>query len=103
MLIGLDAHSQYEDARVQLQPGDVVIYYTDGFTDAVNAEGDRYDEEKLIQLCHWACQHCDDARSILDFLFAQIQQFIGQDLHGENRQYDDDMTLLVLQVQDQPG
>jgi len=103
MLIGLDAQSQYEDARVQLQPGDVVIYYTDGFTDAVNAEGDRYDEEKLIQLCHWACQHCDDARSILDFLFAQIQQFIGQDLHGENRHYDDDMTLLVLQVQDQQG
>ena len=102
MLIGLDAQSQYEDARVQLQRGDVVIYYTDGFTDAVNAEGDRYDEEKLIQLCHWACQHCEDARSILDFLFAQIQQFIGQDLHGENRHYDDDMTLLVLQVQD-PG
>lgn len=100
MLIGLDAQSQYEDARVQLESGDVVIYYTDGFTDAVNAEGDRYDEEKLIQLCHWACQHCEDARSILDFLFVQIQQFIGQDIHGENHHYDDDMTLLVLQVQD---
>ncbi|MEY2979219.1 MAG: PP2C family protein-serine/threonine phosphatase [Prochlorotrichaceae cyanobacterium] len=99
MLIGLDAQSQYEDARVQLQPGDVVIYYTDGFTDAVNAEGDRYDEEKLIQLCHWACQHCDGARAILDFLFAQIQKFIGQDLQGDDRHYDDDMTLLVLQVE----
>jgi len=100
MLIGLDANSQYEDARVQLQPGDVVIYYTDGFTDAVSSDGDRYDEEKLIQLCHWACQHCDSPRSILDFLFAQIQQFMGKDLNGFNRQYDDDMTLVVLRVQE---
>jgi len=102
MLIGLDVNSQYEDARVQLQPGDVVIYYTDGFTDAVSSDGDRYDEEKLIQLCHWACQHCDSPRSILDFLFAQIQQFMGKDLNGSHRQYDDDMTLVVLRVQETP-
>jgi sigma-B regulation protein RsbU (phosphoserine phosphatase) len=100
MLIGLDAHSQYEDARVQLQPGDVVIYYTDGFTDAVNAEGDRYDEEKLIQLCHWACQHCSNTREILEVLFSQIQKFMGKEILNHNRQYDDDMTLLVLQVQE---
>ena len=48
MLIGLDADSKYEDAQVQLYPGDTVIYYTDGFTDAANQNGDRFDEDNLI-------------------------------------------------------
>ena len=102
MLIGLEAKSQYEDARVQLKSGDTVIYYTDGFTDAVSPDGDRYDEEKLIQLCHWACQHCDDAQSILDFLFSKLRHFIGSDPNGNSRQNEDDMTLIVLRVDAEP-
>lgn len=97
MLIGLDAHSQYEDARVQLQPGDRVIYYTDGFTDAPSQTGDRYDEEKLIQSFRQACDRCATPWEMLDFLFDQIQQFIGP-----NRKNEDDMTLVVLQVEEDP-
>jgi sigma-B regulation protein RsbU (phosphoserine phosphatase) len=93
MLIGLDAHSQYEDAKVQLQLGDVVIYYTDGFTDASGLQGDRYDEEKLIEMFKWVCENYENPRTILDFLFDQIQQFIGP-----HKQNDDDMTLVVLKV-----
>ena len=47
MLIGLDPDSQYEDGQVQLSSGDVVLYYTDGFTDAVNKKGLRFDEKKI--------------------------------------------------------
>ena len=93
MLICLDAHSQYEDSRVQLQPGDRVIYYTDGFTDAPSQTGDRYDEEKLIQSFRQACDRCGTPWETLDFLFDQIQQFIGP-----NRQNEDDMTLVVMRV-----
>ena len=94
MLIGLDADSQYEDAQVQLQPGDTIIYYTDGFTDAANQNGDRFEEENLIRAFTWACQHCAGPQAILDYLFDQVQQFIGTgNRHG------DDMTLVVLQVQ----
>ena len=93
MLIGLDADSQYEDAKVQLYPGDVVIYYTDGFTDAPGARGDRYDEEKLIQAFRRACEQYPTPWEILDFLFETIQQFMGSDRANE-----DDMTLVVLKV-----
>lgn len=93
MLIGLDAQSQYEDAQVQLQPGDTIIYYTDGFTDAANRSGDRFDEENLIGHFHWACQHCQEPQVILEYLFEQVQQFIGSANHNG-----DDMTLVVLQV-----
>ncbi len=93
MLIGLEADSHYEDAQVKLAPGDTIIYYTDGFTDASNQKGDRFDEENLTKAFQWACEHCTDSQGILDYLFEQVQQFIGStNLNG------DDMTLVVMQV-----
>lgn len=92
MLVGLDAHSEYEDARIQLLPGDTIIYYTDGVTEAVNQYGERFDEENLRFAFTWACKNCHNSQAILDYLFDQIQQFIG-----ENRNVDD-MTLVVMQV-----
>ncbi|MEW6494980.1 MAG: PP2C family protein-serine/threonine phosphatase [Cyanobacteriota bacterium] len=93
MLIGLEADSQYEDAQIQLAPGDTIIYYTDGFTDAANQNGDRFDEENLIRAFQWACEHCSGSQKILEYLFEQVQQFIG----STNRN-GDDMTLVVMQV-----
>lgn len=93
MLIGLDMDTQYEDGEVQLYPGDTVIYYTDGFTDAANPKGHRFDEENLIQSIQDACLNGYNPQEILEYLFEQVQSFIGIANHNE-----DDMTLVVLQV-----
>jgi sigma-B regulation protein RsbU (phosphoserine phosphatase) len=76
-----------------LTDGDTIIYYTDGFTDAANHSGERFDEERLIQSFQWACEHCSGSQEILNYLFEQVQQFIG----ATNRN-GDDMTLVVMQV-----
>lgn len=94
MLIGLDADTQFQDAQVQLEPGDTLIYYTDGFTDAANQNGERFDEENLIQIFQWACQNCNNPQEILDYLFGQVQAFIGA-----GKRNSDDMTLIVMQTQ----
>lgn len=94
MLIGLDANSQYEDAQAQLEPGDTVIYYTDGLTDAAAASGDRFDEENFVAAFNAACRYCSSPQEIVDYLFDQVLQFIGSD-----KQNTDDMTLVVLKIQ----
>ena len=94
MLIGLDMESEYEDATVQLAPGDTIIYYTDGFTDAANEEGDRFDEENLCLCFKWACQHLDTPEEILEHVFGQVKQF-----SGANKGRGDDMTSIVMQIQ----
>ncbi|BAZ45316.1 protein-serine/threonine phosphatase [Chondrocystis sp. NIES-4102] len=94
MLIGLDMESEYEDATVQLAPGDTIIYYTDGFTDAANDQGDRFDEENLCLCFKWACQHLDTPQEILDHVFGQVKQF-----SGSNNKCIDDMTSIVMQIQ----
>jgi phosphoserine phosphatase RsbU/P len=93
MLIGLDANSQYEDAQAQLEPGDTVIYYTDGLTDAAAASGDRFDEENFVAAFSAACRHCSSPEEIVDYLFDQVLQFIGTE-----KQNTDDMTLVVLKI-----
>jgi len=99
-LIGLEAGSIYDQNHVQLYPGDIVIYYTDGFTEAANTMGDRFDEENLRLYLQKACQkyaknsdrNCP--QGILDFIYDGVQSFIGQ-----GRSHSDDMTLIVMQIE----
>ena len=93
MLIGLDANSEYEDAQVQLESGDTIIYYTDGLTDAAAAGGDRFDEDNFVTSFRTACKYCNSPQEIVEYLFDQVEQFIGSE-----RQNTDDMTLVVLQI-----
>ncbi|MFP4133806.1 MAG: GAF domain-containing SpoIIE family protein phosphatase [Halothece sp.] len=94
MLVGLDTNSQYEDNWVQLSPGDTILYYTDGLTDAVNAKGQRFEEENLIQTFHYAAAQRYSSEAIVEHLFNTVQTFIGN-----NKKLVDDMTLVVMQVQ----
>jgi phosphoserine phosphatase RsbU/P len=97
MLIGLDINTEFCESQVQLYPGDTLIYYTDGFTDAANPKGDRFDEENLSRAFHEACHRCKSPQEILDYLFNQVQIFIGR--QGIQN---DDMTLIVFRVNQKP-
>jgi phosphoserine phosphatase RsbU/P len=97
MLIGLDINTEFCESQVQLYPGDTIIYYTDGFTDAANPNGDRFEEENLEKAFYDACHRCQNPQDILDYLFAQVQSFIGR--QGVQN---DDMTLIVLKVKPKP-
>ncbi|MFB2891875.1 PP2C family protein-serine/threonine phosphatase [Aerosakkonemataceae cyanobacterium BLCC-F50] len=94
MLIGLDSNSEYEEGQIQLAAGDTIIYYTDGFTEAASPNGERFDEENLMLVFQKACQNYQEPQAILEYLFDQVQQFIGQ-----GNRNGDDMTLVVMRVQ----
>lgn len=93
MLLGLDIDTAYYEEQVQLQPGDTVLYYTDGITDAANARGERFDEDNLINALKWACRNCPSAEAILGYLFEMLGRFVGSD-----RPPEDDVTVVVMRV-----
>jgi sigma-B regulation protein RsbU (phosphoserine phosphatase) len=93
----LEADSQYREDRVSLSPQDVVLYYTDGLTEAVNTRGERFDEGNLHRVFREACLTYDSAEGILNYIFEQVQTFRGSRGHPQ-----DDMTLVVARVQS-PG
>lgn len=93
MLLGLDMDTHYQENQVQLQPGDTVIYYTDGFTEASDRSGQRFDEENLIESFCWACRNLPSSEEILEYLFSMLQHFVGTD-----RETEDDTTLVIMRV-----
>ncbi|NJL46938.1 MAG: PP2C family protein-serine/threonine phosphatase [Leptolyngbyaceae cyanobacterium SM2_5_2] len=93
MLLGLDMTTQYYEAEIQLQPGDTVVFYTDGFTEAANSRGERFEEDNLERALQWACRNCSSAEEILNYTFDLLTRFIGSDRSNE-----DDMTLVVMRV-----
>jgi phosphoserine phosphatase RsbU/P len=79
-----------DEERVALQAGDVVVFFTDGISEAMSDTGDYYGEERLVATIE---AHAGEAP-------ADIREAILSDLaafcRGEAQH--DDMTMLVLKV-----
>jgi sigma-B regulation protein RsbU (phosphoserine phosphatase) len=95
LLIGLQSEAEYRTESVVLDPGDVVLYYTDGVTEASRMSGERYDEERLVGSLQEACRAGLGAQGILDQLFARLDRFVGED-----RQPEDDASMVVFRLQE---
>ncbi|MCX6538574.1 MAG: PP2C family protein-serine/threonine phosphatase [Acidobacteria bacterium] len=50
MAMGLMPRTSFEEQQVELQPGEMLVVYSDGLTDAMNASGDFYGDERLRAL-----------------------------------------------------
>jgi sigma-B regulation protein RsbU (phosphoserine phosphatase) len=96
LLIGLESEAEYDCGSQQLEPGDVLLYYTDGVTEATGFSGERFDEHRLLRSFHGACRSGLGAQRILDQLFARLDGFVGSD-----RRLEDDASLVVLKVRDE--
>ena len=93
LLIGLQPEADYGLGEVRLDPGDVLLYYTDGVTEAPGLTGDRFDEARLIRSLDSACRSGQGSQGILDTLFERLDRFVGADRHLE-----DDASMVVLKV-----
>jgi sigma-B regulation protein RsbU (phosphoserine phosphatase) len=87
--IGLFADSIYEEAVVHLQPGDTVVAYTDGVSEAVSLSGEEWGVEGITQAA--VESGAREAEEIVDAIFMSLDEFSG------GRQADD-ATIAVLRV-----
>jgi sigma-B regulation protein RsbU (phosphoserine phosphatase) len=86
--IGLLPHSEFQSAHIDLQAGDLLLLYTDGISEAMNAAEEEWGEEQLIQTCRQS--NGATPALLLEKIFAAADQFAaGAAQH-------DDMTLIVL-------
>jgi len=96
LLIGLQSEAEYGCGQVVLEPGDALLYYTDGVTEATGLGGERFDEERLVGAFQAAARSGFGAQVILDQLFARLDRFVGTD-----RQLEDDASMVVLKVREE--
>ena len=88
--LGMFANASYEELTVATEPGDVVLFVSDGILDAENAAGEMYGQERLASIL---CSRREQpAQEIADAILADVSRF-----QGEQERFDDE-TVIVLKV-----
>ena len=88
MVVGLFAHAKYRNQTATLAPGDSMVLFTDGVTEAENEAEEQLGLAPVASLV--ATLHGTSATRILDTIDTHVQTFCG------NAPAADDVTLLAL-------
>jgi len=93
--------ARYQTHRDQLNPGDMLLLYTDGITEAYDKQEEEFGEQRLIECLAPAHQAADtlaantkSAKGYVQGIIRQVAQFI------RGRIQFDDMTLLCAVMQE---
>jgi phosphoserine phosphatase RsbU/P len=86
-VMGLFEAWQCQIAEVELAPGDTLVLYTDGVTEATNADGEEFGESHLLDTLQ--SHAARPVGPLLHTVVAAVQQFSG----GNDQQ--DDITLVI--------
>ena len=93
-MLGMFGEAYLEEAETTLEPGDWLILYSDGITDATSPNGEFFGATNLIQVI------CDSPaktpQELCDEIFQRVKVFQGEVLPY------DDMTLLVASLENKP-
>jgi serine phosphatase RsbU (regulator of sigma subunit)/DNA-binding transcriptional regulator YhcF (GntR family) len=89
-VLGMFADASYEQASIDLLPGDRLVMFTDGITEAADSKGQEFGEERLIALLseYPAAAAASDLR---DAIMQGVTEFCRGD-------FADDATLLTVVV-----
>jgi len=85
--LGLMEHLPYEQGEEAFGPGDSLLLYSDGITEALDARGREYGEEPLRAL--WQSDGAQAPSVLIDRVFGAVEAFRGRALQS------DDMTIVV--------
>ncbi len=91
-VIGLLPFAAYEEQRCVLGPGDLLLAYTDGISEAMTEHEEEWGEDRMLAAAQTLPEA--SAQQVLEHLFAEADRFTA------NAAQFDDMTLLVLKLKD---
>ncbi|HLW64840.1 MAG TPA: PP2C family protein-serine/threonine phosphatase [Gemmataceae bacterium] len=87
--LGILADGSYEQTTRQLQPGDQIIFYTDGIVEARNHKGELFGVQRLDV----ALENCSlQAKALMDTLIHSVEEF------ASGHAADDDRTVIVARI-----
>jgi serine phosphatase RsbU (regulator of sigma subunit) len=88
LFLGLDPTTEYRSGVCELNSGDVVVIYTDGWTELFNDQGEEFGADRLREVIR--SMHGREPREVID----RVQQTCDE--FRADAPFDDDRTLLVL-------
>jgi len=88
MPLGLIPEATYTASEAALEPGDSLVMYTDGITEAANPEQEEFGRERLIEACR--DHHAEPPKDLASSIEAVVDTFV------EGVPYHDDRTLVIV-------
>jgi phosphoserine phosphatase RsbU/P len=90
LLLGVLDKVDFEERNVTVGTGDILVFYTDGVTEAANQEQEQFGEERLQRIV--AENHGRSAGEIIDEVFRQVYR------HSAGITQYDDITMVIMKV-----
>lgn len=94
MVLGIDNgplfNNSLREVNFQMHPGDIIVLYTDGITEAINDKGEEFGIANLMDAIR--ISSADTAEGIVNNISERIGRFTG------NLPQQDDLTLVVLKL-----
>ncbi len=95
IVLGVDAEACYHEHETPVGPGDLILMYTDGLTEATNERGELYTIDRLCT--DLVRNRTRAAQEVADAVFDTVRAYSDE---GELR---DDATVLVMRVAAEPS
>lgn len=88
MALGVSEEAQWRQKVMRISPGDVLVMYTDGITEAQSPQGLYFGEERIVDAV--LSKVGQSAQEILKCLLDEVHSFVGSKTHQ------DDIALVVI-------
>jgi sigma-B regulation protein RsbU (phosphoserine phosphatase) len=90
LILGVKHSVVFEERTIELQKGDVLLFYTDGLTEATNPEGDMFENGRVCRQLG-SVSHLP-VKEIIDSFYRAVTDFTG------STTLQDDVSIVVLKI-----
>ena len=87
-VLGVLPHFKFEESTIDLEVGDLLVIFTDGFSEAINPAMEEFGEERLLEAARSLTNL--PAQELLDTLGEEVRKFCGSEPQF------DDMTIMAV-------
>jgi len=92
--LGVFPDAEFDVRALGVEPGDVILLYTDGVTDTIGKDGEMFEIERLIEVLH---RNADQpSESIIDAIRLALDDYADPTAPV------DDVTLVCVRVEEPP-
>jgi sigma-B regulation protein RsbU (phosphoserine phosphatase) len=89
-VVGLFSPLTYEQAEIQIQPGDLLVAFTDGITEPENIYGEEFGEDRMLEVVRRARNA--SPQILVEEIYRSVSDWTG------SPELQDDMTLVVAKA-----
>ena len=90
LILGILEDAGYREGMVEVEEGDLIVFYTDGVTEEALDDDEQFGEDRLMEVVN-RCREMG-AAEIVDAVHSEVVRFAGRD------RFADDFTLIVLRA-----